>query len=76
MTQHGKWRAIFGADPRKLKRFERRHFSPVYDAWTLGEFHADRGKMTRNFPPGRRRDEYERAFRLADPLGDHHGRNV
>ena len=61
---------------RKLKRVERGMISRVYDAWSRGESDAYEGRPKRNiYPPGRRHDEYERGYNLADPMGDHHGRN-
>lgn len=35
-----------------------------------------RGKVKKNpYPPGKRHDEWQRGYDLADPLGDWHGRN-
>ena len=66
-------------DPRKEKRAFRRmgQEDHVYFAWIAGQYHGDTGQPKRNpYPPGRRHDEYERGYNEADPMGDHHGRNV
>jgi hypothetical protein len=70
----------FSENLRKLKRYENKMFGSdreVYRAWNLGQYDAERGNPKRNpFPNGRRHREYERGYDLADPMGDHHGRNV
>jgi len=49
----------------------------TYEAFCLGgAAHYDRRGKRNPYPPGRRHDEYERGFNEADPMGDHHGRNV
>lgn len=72
--------SMFDIDPRKEKRYVRKMWGRdqvVYEAYTLGEYHADAGKPKRNpYPPGRRHDEYERGYNLSDPMGDHHRRNA
>lgn len=64
---------------RKLRRYERKMLGsdyPIVLAHYLGEGHHDAGMPKRNpYPSGRRHDEYERGYDLADPMGDHHGRN-
>lgn len=65
-------------DPRKIKRIERKVFGndAVYGAWLEGQEAGDTGKPYRNpYPPGRRHNEYKRGYDLADPMGNHHGRN-
>lgn len=70
-------------DPRR----EKRHFrklgmsDPLYLAHTEGEAAAMYGRrmpkrlQTNPYRPGARRDEWQRSYDLADPLGDFHGRN-
>ena len=64
---------------RKFRRWERKMLGsdyPVVIAHYLGEGHRDMGISKCNpYPLGRRHDEYERGYDLADPLGDYHGRN-
>lgn len=65
-------------DPRREARmFRRMGLTAVEEAWNWGQDAAYRGRPYRNpYPPGRRHDEYKRGFHLADPMGDHHGRNL
>jgi hypothetical protein len=71
-------------DPRRYKRFERKAGAsdPLYLAWLEGQAAAYYGKhmpprLQRNpYPLGRRHDTWQQGYDLADPLGDHHGRNV
>ena len=66
-----------GRDHRREKRIWRGYVPETYRAFTWGEGDAYIGRPKRNpFPPGRRHDEYDRGFDLADPLGDWHGRNA
>lgn len=75
---YGQWH-----DRRKEKRHHRKlgMLDPLYEAWTAGQALAYYGarmpaRLQRNpYPPGRRHDEFERGYALADPMGDHHGRN-
>lgn len=63
-------------DPRKEKRYFREHQPECYMAYITGESDGMTGKKRPNlFAPGRRRDEYNRGFDNADPMGDWHGRN-
>ena len=63
-------------DDRRVKKFENKQFSPVYLAWIAGQDQGERGKPYRNpYPKGKRHTEFERGYKAADPLGDHHGRN-
>lgn len=65
---------------RKEKRFFRQQMGsqgPLYDAYCQGEYAAYRLRRARNpYPPGRRHDEWQRGFDLADPMGDWQGRNL
>lgn len=65
---------MYQDDPRKLKRYLRRHCDPLYEAYINGQYDAESRRGARNpYPPGRRHGEYERGAALADPMGDHHG---
>lgn len=62
-------------DRRREKRYHRMSQSVV--AYYRGSSDGDWMTAPKNpYPPGIRHDEYERGFRSADPMGDHHGRNV
>ena len=67
-------------DSRKEKRaFRKMGMSdPVMEAYYTGQDAAMRpSRFHKNpYPKGRRRDEWNRGFTAADPIGDHHGRNV
>lgn len=61
---HGYKRKLCGCDPRKVKRFERQNYGPVYEAYCRG---ASDGAERRayagdGFPPGERRRAYDRGF--------------
>lgn len=66
---------------RKLKKFEGKMYPPPIQAYYEGEYaggrpmHLPKRLRTNPYPPGRRHDEWERGYKLADPMGDHHGRN-
>lgn len=73
----GKYRSAVGfgehnGDPRGWKRFMRKNgmSDPVYEAFTYGEAMAIYGAampkrwLTNPYPPGRRRDEYDRGRAL------------
>lgn len=63
-------------DPRKLKRHENQHQDALYEAFICGDQAGCYAKHPRNpYPPGKRHTEWDRGFKLADPMGDHHGRN-
>jgi len=50
---------------------------PVEMAWRLGCWNGESGKPYRNpYPKGKRHNEFDRGYHLADPLGDHHGHNI
>ena len=50
-------------DPRKEKRYLRRYHPEPYMAYLIGESDGLQGKRRPNlYPPGRRRDEYNRGF--------------
>lgn len=66
-------RQHFG-DPRKLKKIERNHGGPLEMAYYRGEWDAEMRHGKRNpYPKGRRHDEYERGYKLADPLAIYYG---
>lgn len=63
-------------DPRKVKKFERGLYNELEVAFGRGQSQPLYRKPRPNpYPPGKRHDEYERGLRLADPMGDWHGRN-
>lgn len=64
-------------DPRKERRiFRHMGYTAVDDAYYEGEYAARERPDARNpYPPGRRHDAWNYGYRIADPLGDHHGRN-
>ena len=70
-------------DRRRLKRLENKAGmnDPVMLAWYEGQTFAHYGRhmpprLQRNpYPLGRRHDEWQRGYDIADPLGSHHGRN-
>lgn len=66
-------------DPRKVKRAERRMGmdDPLMAAYYSGEAEAmQRNPRGNPYPPGKRHDTFERGAALADPMGEHHGRNA
>jgi hypothetical protein len=61
---------------RKVKAYENRYISPVQAAYYQGEFAGYSHKPRLNpYPAGRRHDEWNRGYNLADPIGDYYGRN-
>ena len=67
---------------RRARKFFRKNgmSHPVYQAHLEGEAlgYGERmpPRLQHNpYPPGRRYEAWERAYRTADPLGDWHGRN-
>jgi hypothetical protein len=72
---HRDWTVI---DPRKEKRALccSTAEAAMYEAWCLGGYHGELGTHHNPYPAGRRHDEYDRGFDLADPMGAHYGANV
>lgn len=76
-------RPIDPENTRAARKFFRRHgmICPMRDAYDSGQNAAmyPRSMPPRlrvnPYPPGRRRDEWERGYNCADPLGDWHGDN-
>jgi len=64
-------------DRRAEKRMLRKMgHTELYFAYNRGNDDAYRGKNKNNiYPPGKRHDEYERGYGIADPLGNWHGTN-
>jgi hypothetical protein len=61
-------------DPRRLRREAR--VDAVYVAYLEGQNALYHKRKPRNpYPPGKRHDEWKRGLNLADPMGDHMGRN-
>lgn len=69
-----------GRSTRKEKRlFYRQYGSSLatYKAYSCGEAAAYSSRPSRNpYPAGKRHDEWQRGYVMADPLGDHHGQNA
>lgn len=52
-------------DPRKAKRYENAHQTPVYLAWVQGQYDVEQGLYHNSYPAGWRYNEYERGWKLA-----------
>lgn len=64
-------------DPRRVARlFRRMGLTAVQEAYYEGQDAAHSGFFRYNpYPPGKRHDAWREGYCLADPMGDHHGRN-
>ena len=71
--------SFMGTDPRREKRAFGRTSADAasLNAFYWGEDNARRRHPIANpFPAGRRHDEFERGMHIADPMGEHMGRNA
>lgn len=75
ISERARYQRDHFGDPRKMKRYERKMLGDgVHYAFQLGMSDGEWRKEPRNpFPKGRRHDEYERGYRLADPLAIYYG---
>ena len=60
---------------RAEKKYVNKAYDQLHRAFDIGGIHAYTG-YNNPYPAGRRHDEYDRGYNMADPMGSYHGQNL